>query len=66
MPEHDDFQRCDIIGTPPPERQWQDAAKQEIAEGEHHRTSDECQNATHILRVGPAVSIPQSESDSRT
>ncbi len=41
MPEHDDFQRFDIVGAPPPERQWQDAAKQEIAEGEHHRTSDE-------------------------
>jgi hypothetical protein len=41
MPEHDDFQRFDIVRAPPPERQWQDAAKEELAEGEQHGASDE-------------------------
>jgi hypothetical protein len=41
VPEHDDLQRFDISRAPPSERQGQDAAKEEIAEGEQHGTSDE-------------------------
>jgi hypothetical protein len=41
VPEYGDFQLFDIIRAPPPEHQRQDAAKEEIAEGEQHGASDE-------------------------
>jgi hypothetical protein len=59
VPKHSDFQLFDIIRAPTPERQRQDAAKEEITEGAQHGASDEVRCAAYST-CRPPRSTPES------